>query len=598
MKWLFKLGLVLLAFQFNMCDTANPINDELVEDDVEEHHTPETLITTLQFNETTSGQVEAARLGQRFPASDFHVTGLYLPVGGEVTINLEYQQAGSGEPKLLIGTYSRYSDKWDPTQIDLHEGEQTVNGEQGGLLYIRYHSKENTDPIGLVEITFDGEIAKAPHYIHGETSNEEWGELLSENKTTPDVILESQHGIVVSSYDHAIQFRNEDQEELLNILDRVLQAEFQISGLDGSYPAHQVNTHKILLTESDTEDFFMAATWYRTFYHSDVVNHILTVDGLGNDGWGPWHEIGHMHQQDAWTWDTLGEVTVNIYSLAAEREMGISESRLVRDNVWPDVAAYMTLPDDERDFNSSLSGNWIRLAMFQQLWLAYGDEFYQNLHKVTREEQPDFDSRFDRMRFFMLRASEIAGRDLSEFFRKWGFLVDEAVYTEIEALGLPLPVKDPSTLTDDPDFEFSEGNPLFVVNYSSQEVSGEGGSNGRADRVVDGINGTYWHSRWSEDPAEYPHFLTLEINDLTTIQGVSFVQRNGLRKVKDIEILVKKVNGDWISMGHHELDENISPQQVEFSESVEIRQIKVVMNSSHDGNIYAALDEITLIMNE
>ncbi len=36
-----------------------------------------------------------------------------------------------------------------------------------------------------------------------------------------------------------------------------------------------------------------------------------------------------------WTWGALGEVTVNIYSLAVERKLGITPSRLKRDNAWP-----------------------------------------------------------------------------------------------------------------------------------------------------------------------------------------------------------------------------------------------------------------------
>jgi hypothetical protein len=585
-----RFGIILLLALFNMCNTADSVPEEdVIEPDDEEIVE---VAATMLFDETYSGLVEAARLGQRFPASDFYTTGLYMPAGSEASLNVEILQAGSGTPRLLIGTYSRYQDKWDPTQIDLKEGDNVIQAEKGGLLYIRYHSS-SAEPAGKAEITFKGEIVKTPHYVLGETMNSEWQEMLDEYTQAPDVKLESNYGIIVASRNHAMQYRNENQEELLRILDRVFEAEFHISGLDGSSPEHQINTHKLLLTESDTENFFMAATWYRTFFHRNVVNHILTVDGLGVDGWGPWHEIGHMHQQGAWTWDTLGEVTVNIYSLAAEREMGLQESRLTRDGVWSDVAAFFSLPDGDRDFNSSASGDWVRLAMFHQLWLAYGDEFYQELHKITREEQADWDTQPEQMRYFMLKASEISGRDLSEFFRKWGFLVDEAVYSDIAALGLPQPEQDLATLTDDPNFEFPEENPLSVVDFSSEEITGEGGTNGRAARVVDGITGTYWHSRWTENAAEYPHFLTLELIEPDTIQGITFVQRdNGSRHVKDIEILISVAGSEWESMGHFTLDSNTSPQSIEFDEPVTMQQVRVIMNSSYDGDIFAAMDEI------
>ena len=587
------MGIILLLAQFNMCDTADSAQNGETSEPEEEQ--TDTIAVTQEFSETPSGLAEAARLGQRFPASDFYTTGLYLPAGSQITLNTEIIQPGSGTPLLLIGTYSRYEDKWNPTQIDLYSGETVVQADQGGLLYIRYHSEDATEPAGEVEITFEGELVRAPHFIRGETTNNDWQEMLDEYDQAPDVILESDYGIIVASRDHALQYRDENQEELLNILDRVFEAEFYISGLDGSDPKHEFNTHKILLTETDMENTFMAATWYRTWYHRSVVSHILTADGLGVDGWGPWHEIGHMHQQGAWTWDTLGEVTVNIYSLAAERELGLPESRLTRDGVWSDVAAFFSLPDDERDFNSSASGDWVRLAMFHQLWLAYGDEFYHELHKVTREEQADWDSRPEQMRYFMLKASEIAGRDLAEFFRTWGFLVDESVYDEIKALGFPQPEQDLAALTDDPNFEFPEENPLSVVDFSSEETEGEGGTNGRASRVADGITGTYWHSRWTEDPAEYPHFLTLELSEPGTINGVTFVQRdNGQRHVEEIEIFISADGDEWESMGSYTLESTTEPQSIEFDDSLMMQQVKIEMNSSHDGDIFAAMDEISV----
>jgi hypothetical protein len=32
---------------------------------------------------------------------------------------------------------------------------------------------------------------------------------------------------------------------------------------------------------------------------------------------GQWHEVGHNHQKSEWTWDCLGEVSVNFFSIAA-----------------------------------------------------------------------------------------------------------------------------------------------------------------------------------------------------------------------------------------------------------------------------------------
>ncbi|MGS2761643.1 M60 family metallopeptidase [Sinomicrobium sp. M5D2P9] len=543
----------------------------------------------LEFNETPSGTQEAARLGQSNPASDFTPTGFYLPPNTELVVKVDQLEPGSGTPVLLIGSYSRYEAKWNPTEVALTDGINTVTGDEyGGIMYIRYNTGEGNIASGQVRIEFMDGHQPMPYFVHGETTNGQWQTMLDTWTDAPDVLLVSDKAIIVTSMDKALQYRDEDQNQLLTTAEQILDAEAAISGQDGSAPEHQRNTHRLLMTETDMEDTFMAATWYRTWYHQDVVNHILTVDGLGNDGWGPWHELGHMHQQGAWTWDGLGEVTVNIYSLAAERAMGVTPSRMVRDGVWYAVADYLALPDEERDFNSGAASLFVRLGMFQQLWLAYGDTFFQQLHKQTREEQPNPGSTEAEMRYFMLKACEISGNDLGDFFQKWGLKVSTSVYDEIATLNLPEPEEDLTELTDDPDWE----SRWLITDYSSQETGGE---NGRASNIIDGDPATYWHSQWSGDnAAEYPHHVSVDMKGTTAVNGFTLTQRDGQRKVKDMEILVSNDGTNWESLGDHVLEETAAPQNIDLPESKSFRYFKLVMKSAYDGLQFAAMAEVTV----
>lgn len=552
--------------------------------------------TVLVVDEVPSGVSEAVRLRQSFPSSDFETTGLYLLPGEEVTVDVSYTRQGSGTPRLLIGTYSRYEEKWNPTEVDLIRGTQTVSGTgKGGLLYIRYHTENGEEPEGQVRLEFKSGAIKVPHFKLGETDNREWQHQLELRTESPDVILESNHGIVVVSREHALEFRNEDQERLLTLLDRIMDAEAAISGLIDSGGIHQRNRHKVLLTETDMEDTYMAATWYRTWYHTDAIRHILTANGLQHDGWGPWHEIGHMHQQDAWTWHGLGEITVNIYSLAAERAIGNGRSRLTRDNVWAEAVLYLNLPDAERDFNSEETSYFVRLAMYQQLWIAFGDEFYQELHRRTRESSPRLENREDKMRYFMLQATEISGVNLAEFFRRWGLRADQSVYDEIASKELPEPRQNLTMLTDDPNFVFPDEPWAEVIDFSSEETSGEGRINGRAERLIDGLKGTFWHSAWEETIEEFPHHLTFRVLKPQEVRGFEFTQRvNGVRHVREIEILVSRDNQEWESMGTFELDSVTTPQTVALPSKKTVAYFKVIMKSAYDGESFAALDEIRI----
>jgi hypothetical protein len=84
--------------------------------------------------------------------------------------------------------------------------------------------------------------------------------------------------------------------------------------------------------------------------------------------------------------------------------------------------------------------------MFHQLWMVYGDSFYQQLHRQTREEKPKLADDAAKMRYFMLKACTITGHNLTGYFKKWGLQADAAVYAEIAALNLPVPTTDPSSI--------------------------------------------------------------------------------------------------------------------------------------------------------
>ena len=403
---------------------------------------PDSLVLAA---EVFSGTAEAARLGQSFPASDFTPTGFYLPPNTTLKVNVE-QVSGARLPVLLVGTYSRYTNKWNPQEVQLKSGDNTITDPLGGLLYLRF-----TAPLpggSGARVKFVSGQKPVPFYRLGKTTHADWMEALRIMTDVPDVQLVSNRTIIVASRANALAYQTEDQDALLRLADRVINIEDSISGLDGSSPTENVNVHKYLMTETDNADYYMVATWYRTAYYQNTLAAVLTLNGLGKDGWGPWHELGHMHQQAAWTWGALGEVTVNIYSLAVERKLGITPSRLKKDNIWPKVDTYFAKSDAERNFNSNSADVWVRLCMFHQLWMAYGDAFYHKLHKAVRQEKPSLSGDAAEMRWFMLKACEIAGHDLTFFFRKWGLPAEESVYTAIAALQLPAPATEPSTLRE------------------------------------------------------------------------------------------------------------------------------------------------------
>lgn len=405
-----------------------------------------TADSILVLKELYTGTKEAKRLAQNNPASDFSPTGFYLPPGSPVTINLNVIK-GSHKPVLLVGTYSRYSNKWNPTTYTLNSGTNNITDPLGGIMYVRFG---NDFPDSEVSLKFVSGFKPIPFFQSGKTTQKEWVEMLDSIKDVPDAQLVGRKTIITFSLANAVKYKNDDRQALIDKADRVINIEDSISGLFGPDPIDQPNQHQYLLTESDNPDYYMAATYYRTWYRAnDAVPAILTA---GNLTWGPWHELGHMHQQGAWTWSELGEVTVNVYSLAVQKALGLP-SRLKDDNTWQQAMNYLSQSENVKNFNASAVSVWVRLCMFQQLKLAFGDSFYHQLHRTARRDVSLPTTNDAKMKWFMVQASKISGKNLSSFFRKWGLvlstptLTDEA-YSEIANLNLPLPATDISSLVD------------------------------------------------------------------------------------------------------------------------------------------------------
>lgn len=409
-----------------------------------------------EFNELKDAEQERGRMRIKYWRwTDFDPTGFYIPANSTLTINVQ-QLAGTALPKLIIGTYYRYmtAQQGDQAHIDppifqLTAGVNTISsGKYGGMIWIRFTT--TGIPSSKARITFNSGHQRVPVFIKNSTTQASWNEELS-TYTSPDVLLIGDRVYQVYSRTKAQEFQPQDNNAVLTTLDRVWNLENHLSGLDGSAPQHQVSVHnRILITETDRPSGLAWAYYYGVYFTSPYVN-LMATNKVATEGWGIWHEMGHEHQQDVWTWDALGEVTNNIHALYVERSLGISPSRLKRGNNWPAALAYLADNSASKDFNSNvtpINDPFIRLCMFHQLWLAYGDNFYIQVHKKARTDNPTVSSDIDKMRWFMLAACTISGKDLTNFFKKWGLKPGASVYSEIAALSLPQPTVDPSTLSE------------------------------------------------------------------------------------------------------------------------------------------------------
>ncbi|WP_242301418.1 putative mucin/carbohydrate-binding domain-containing protein [Bacillus cereus group sp. BfR-BA-01423] len=353
-------------------------------------------------------------------------TGIYAKPNEEMKIKIK----GDKSIKAFIGTHAY--DEEDPKEFDLTPGENVISSPVGGILY--FYNPNNQGDI-TAEVTNGG--SHFPLFILGKHTKKDWDEMLKKYENPYAVELRGERSLITSSYD-AVQdyMKSTDPTELLKLHDQIIRIENKISGLsEESVGVAKAPKHYVQFVENryPEEGDWMNAYYYRTSYVKNAMKYVLDSKELKTDGWGPWHEVGHLHQQAPWEWEDLGEVTVNIYSLAVQTKFG-HQTRLEEEERYKAAFAYLGQTDAQEKMDE-----FEKLVMFWQLHLAYGDQFYPKLHQMYRmlqnTEMPKSDE--EKKQLFIYMTSKLAGQNLTPFFEKWGLTPKDDTRDKIEKLNLP-----------------------------------------------------------------------------------------------------------------------------------------------------------------
>ncbi len=129
-----------------------------------------------------------------------------------------------------------------------------------------------------------------------------------------------------------------------------------------------------------------------------------------------------------------------------------------------------------------------------------------------------------------------------------------------------------------------------IAGFSSEEVN-----NSRlAIRLIDDEASTYWITRYSSNPTSYPdHWITVDMGEVSTVDGFIIAQKNGDRKVKELEILVSDDNQNWESLGNFKLNDiGLMDQYVDLPQQEQFRYFKIVPTVGYDSQPQPGLAEV------
>ncbi|WP_206856567.1 M60 family metallopeptidase [Candidatus Enterococcus mangumiae] len=393
--------------------------------------------TAIQTNQNVSTKLEIKQsenlnaykaniLNNTYGPSSNQSTGIYKRANDVIEIYVDENTDQSKLPTYSItgAGLTDYLEGWT-RGIQLNRGRNVISGTQVGIIHIQNEQDQLTSS-GKVNIEIKGGIT-IPRFILGETTNAQWDQIVANHPGAPGYELLGERVLITGSSRSIHLVRN--PTNIVETQDKVIKSHDKISGLDNSASNHRTPVGLVQhMRETHSAGAYMYAYLQHTGYHADTMYALLMPER--QEQWGMYHEIGHTYQMNRMNWNGLTEVTVNIYSLRAEKEFGI-RSRLERDNRYTSIFNYLN-STGQKQFDSQ--NVWTKLAMFWQLELAFGEDFYPNLHKMYRNEQRSLPSEQDKRQYFVVAASKISGRNLQPFFQQWGIDVTAESRLEMEKL--------------------------------------------------------------------------------------------------------------------------------------------------------------------
>ncbi|PHG27269.1 S-layer protein, partial [Bacillus toyonensis] len=362
--------------------------------------------------------------------SPYEPTGLYAKPNEQITINVE----GNQDIQVYIGTYS-YDASWrEDSKIKsftLKPGINTIQSPNGGMIY--FYNKQQG---GTIRTTVTTGGTTTPFFELGKHTKQDLINMLDQYPNAHAVELKGERVLITASPARVKKYllgSNTDPVQLLKKMDEATRIQDKVAGLS----EEQVDKHYVhYVEENHSPDYYMYATSYRTAYVGDAIQHVLDINKFIKDGWGPWHEAGHMRQQWPWNFKNMTEVQNNIYSLSVEKAFN-QPSQLEKYGHYTKAFQYLEQTNKNYD---EISDVMVKLVMLWQLQLAYGEDFYPKLHQLYRDmpsnELPQTDE--NKKQLFMISASKVAKQNLIPFFEKWGLRPNNDTIQKVTALGYPI----------------------------------------------------------------------------------------------------------------------------------------------------------------
>lgn len=326
----FKFGLLLFRNYYNK---ANP-NDETgvpAAEGVDQFPGTIPLGTPLverEFNFNLKFSKNSA-YRENLPPPNWQATGLYAPPGQTITVEVNNgTQEALKNFRIFINTHSDDLTYLNPsTELLRHPlltsyhslklGVNKIRNPFGGLIVLEGLIESNLDQ--PIELTISDAV-EAP-WLKEDTTDAELNRMKSLN--VPWGIIQGPRSVAVVPIENFKQISSakkiRDAWTYFHVLEDRVTGKYEVGNLFTDLPENWMVPHKwpdgrtwhVIDTQIGGGDAHAGnPVMYIPYYGSVFINETKIL----SNAWTLWHEMGHNHQQQAWTTSLDQEVTTNILS--------------------------------------------------------------------------------------------------------------------------------------------------------------------------------------------------------------------------------------------------------------------------------------------
>lgn len=354
-------------------------------------------------------------------------TGIYVEAGDELIVVVGDMYGNS------ISLQNIQSSNLNGDRYLLKEGVNKLQIKNRGMLFVMYNTdlaSGNTKPV-KVHIPLTSGTVSGYFDLARDKTDDVYAELIQ--KATYEYFIIKGNEILLNFHrTKLLQWQQHEIVEYITMFDHFVNWQYDLLGLEDIRPK-QFNNHINAVSVND--DSYMWASNGQIGFGINALDVFMPTRNLYVERrcWGPAHEIGHIHQ-GAIAWIGCFESSNNLFSnyvlykVGRECSNGDPLSRLAEHKL--NNRPFCNFLNDPNKEDTEL-----HMRMYWQLWLYFHrcgvkENFYPELFKKLRNNRNLMSlSDGDRQMLLVKYASDVAQKNLSDFFDMWGFMTpaDETI---------------------------------------------------------------------------------------------------------------------------------------------------------------------------